>query len=66
MDYFHHILFVLFGTIPIYYYYNLNLIRLITFVGCGLPGAIEYFTLSLVKHNIIASLNPEKSYIICI
>ena len=60
MDYFHHILFVLFGAIPIYYYYNLNLIRLITFVGCGLPGVIEYFTLSLAKHNIITSLNQKK------
>ncbi len=60
MDYFHHIVFVLFGTIPIYYYYNINLIRLASFVGCGLPGVIEYFTLSLVKHNKISSLNQKK------
>ncbi len=59
MDYFHHIVFVLFGTIPIYYYYNINLIRLASFVGCGLPGVIEYFTLSLVKHNKISSLNQK-------
>ena len=59
MDYFHHIVFVLFGTLPIYYYYNINLIRLATFVGCGLPGVIEYFTLSLVKHNKISSLNQK-------
>lgn len=59
MDYFHHIVFVLFGTIPIYYFYNMNLIKLATFVGCGLPGAIEYFTLTLVKHNIITSLNQK-------
>ncbi len=59
MDYFHHIVFVLFGIVPIYYYYNVNLIRLATFVGCGLPGGIEYFTLSLVKHNKITSLNQK-------
>lgn len=59
MDYFHHIVFVLFGTLPIYYYYNVNLIRLATFVGCGLPGVVEYFTLSLVKHNKISSLNQK-------
>ena len=60
MDYFHHLMFVLFGIIPIYYYYNINLIRLATFVGCGVPGTIEYFTLSLVKHNKISSLNQKK------
>ena len=59
MDYFHHIVFVLFGTFPIYYYYNLNILRLATLSGCGLPGAIEYFTLSLVKHEKIKSLTQK-------
>ena len=59
MDYFHHIVFVLFGTLPVYYYYNVNIIRLATFVGCGLPGAIEYCTLSLVKNNKITSLTQK-------
>jgi len=59
MDYFHHIVFVLFGTFPIYYFYDVNLIRLATFTGCGLPGVIEYFTLSLVKHQKIRSLTQK-------
>lgn len=59
MDYFHHVVFVIFGTIPIYYYYNYNVIRLATLSGCGIPGAIEYFTLSLVKHEKIQSLTQK-------
>ena len=59
MDYFHHLVFVLFGTIPIYYYYNFNLIRLATLSGCGMPGVIEYFTLSLVKHEKITPLTQK-------
>tara|TARA_A100001015_G_C14990394_1_gene713616 strand:- start:663 stop:1325 length:663 start_codon:yes stop_codon:yes gene_type:complete len=59
MDYFHHIFFVFFGALPIYYFYNLNVIRLATFSGCGLPGAIEYFTLSLVKNNNLHSIRQK-------
>lgn len=59
MDYFHHSVFVLLGTIPVYYYYNYNLVRLATFTGCGLPGAIEYGLLSLVKHNKMSSLRNK-------
>jgi hypothetical protein len=59
MDYFHHIVFVLFGTLPIYYYYPVNVIRLATFSGCGLPGVIEYFTLSLVKHQKMKFLTQK-------
>ena len=59
MDYIHHIIFVLFGCYPIYIYYNYNIIRLATFSGCGLPGAIEYFTLSLVKNHRIESLTQK-------
>lgn len=60
MDYFHHIVFVGFGCIPIFCFYNTNLIRLATFAGCGLPGAIEYFTLSLVKHKKLNSLTQKR------
>ena len=59
MDYFHHIVFVLFGALPVYYFYNYNTIRLCTFVGCGLPGLIEYTTLSLVKNNKMSSLTQK-------
>lgn len=59
MDYFHHIVFVLFGTLPIYYFYNINLIRFASFTGCGLPGVIEYFTLTLVKHEKMKSLTQK-------
>ncbi len=60
MDYFHHSVFVLFGCIPVYYYYNYNIIRLATFTGCGLPGFIEYSLLTLVKHEKIKSLTQKK------
>ena len=59
MDYFHHIVFVFFGTLPVYYYYDKNLIRLATLTGCGLPGVIEYFTLTLVKHGKIKFLTQK-------
>tara|TARA_Y100000591_G_C21845193_1_gene708287 strand:- start:2486 stop:3136 length:651 start_codon:yes stop_codon:yes gene_type:complete len=59
IDYFHHIVFVLLGCYPIYKYYNYNIIRLATFSGCGLPGVIEYFTLSLVKNNKLYSLTQK-------
>ena len=51
LDYFHHILFIGFGILPSLYFYNSNLIRLAFFPTCGLPGCIEYLTLSLVKHK---------------
>ena len=59
MDYFHHVVFVLFGALPVYYFYNFNIIRLSTFVGCGLPGLIEYTTLSLVKNEKMSSINQK-------
>jgi len=59
MDYFHHIVFVLFGALPVYYFYSYNIIRLSTFVGCGLPGLIEYTTLSLVKNEKMSSLTQK-------
>ena len=60
MDYFHHIIFVGFGTIPIYYLYDKNIIRLTTFVGCGLPGCIEYLTLTFVKNNKLSQINQKR------
>ena len=59
MDYFHHIVFVGGGCVPIFCSYNSNLIRLASFAGCGLPGAFEYFTLALVKHNKMNSLTQK-------
>jgi hypothetical protein len=60
MDYFHHILFIGGGCIPVILLYNINLVKLCSFTCCGLPGAIEYFTLALVKHKKIESLTQKK------
>uniref|UniRef100_A0A6C0AXA6 TLC domain-containing protein n=1 Tax=viral metagenome TaxID=1070528 RepID=A0A6C0AXA6_9ZZZZ len=60
MDYFHHIVFVAFGIIPIYIIYDKNIIRLTTFVGCGLPGCIEYLTLTFVKNNKLSQINQKR------
>ena len=60
MDYFHHILFVGTGVIPAILYYDFNLIKLAWFTACGLPGFIEYFSLSLVKHDKITSLTQKR------
>ena len=51
MDYFHHILFVGCGLLPTLLIKTTNIIRLAWLSTCGLPGCIEYFTLSLVKHD---------------
>ena len=37
-----------------------NLIKICSFTLCGLPGAIEYGTLSLVKHDKIKSITPVR------
>ena len=65
MDYFHHILFVGMGVMPSLILYNTNMIRLAWFPTCGLPGCIEYFTLSLVKHDKLDPLTQKRinSYI---
>jgi hypothetical protein len=60
MDNFHHFIFIGCGGIPLFYYYNSNLTRLTSFAVCGLPGAIEYFTLTLVKHNKMKSLTQKQ------
>ena len=65
MDIFHHILFVGFGVVPAYNFFRNNLIKLISFSTCGLTGCIEYFMLSLVKHEKMSSLQQKyiNSYI---
>ena len=65
MDIFHHILFVGFGLVPTYIFFNNNLIKLVSFSTCGLTGCIEYFMLSLVKHEKMSSLQQKyiNSYI---
>jgi len=60
MDYFHHFVFVLCGALPTYYFYNKNVIRLATLSGCGIPGMIEYFSLVLVKHDVMFVLKQKK------
>lgn len=60
MDYFHHILFIGTGVIPALLLYNINLIKIAWFTSCGLPGFIEYLSLSLVKHNKITSLTQKR------
>ena len=60
MDYFHHILFVGCGLLPTLLIQTCNIIRLAWLSTCGLPGVIEYFTLSLVKHNKMSNIKQKK------
>ena len=53
MDKFHHYLFVFLGAVPMLLYWKGPFMQLTLFFTCGLPGAIDYFTLCLVKHNYI-------------
>lgn len=50
----HHVLFVFMGVLPCIFFWKYNTINLWILSGCGLPGAIEYFTLSLVKNDILS------------
>uniref|UniRef100_A0A6C0AKM5 TLC domain-containing protein n=1 Tax=viral metagenome TaxID=1070528 RepID=A0A6C0AKM5_9ZZZZ len=59
MDKFHHCLFVFFGAIPMLLYWKGPFMQLTMFFTCGLPGAIDYFTLCLVKHNYILKLEQK-------
>jgi len=60
MDYFHHIIFVLFGVVPTILLVNTNQIYL-GYIACsGIPGAIEYSVLSLYKNNKITLYNQKK------
>jgi len=50
----HHVLFVFMGVLPCIFFWNYNIINLWILSGCGLPGAIEYFMLSLVKKDMLS------------
>jgi hypothetical protein len=60
MDYFHHFLFVGGGVLPAIVFYNSNLTRIGWFAASGLPGCIEYFCLSLVKHGKMNHILQKK------
>lgn len=53
-DYFHHILFVGLGVIPIILYTKSNQVYLMYIACCGIPGTIEYMSLSLKRHGCIS------------
>ena len=59
-DYFHHILFVGFGVLPTLLFAKSNFYYF-AYIACGgIPGIIEYGTLSLLKNNIITLNNQKK------
>tara|TARA_B110001452_G_scaffold265070_1_gene269136 strand:- start:887 stop:1657 length:771 start_codon:yes stop_codon:yes gene_type:complete len=60
IDYFHHILFIGFGVVPTLYFVNSNQIYLGYIVCNGIPGIIEYGSLTLVKHNLLSIYNQKK------
>jgi len=66
-EYIHHIIFVLCGVCPSYFFINSNALKLGFFAGCGLPGVIEYITLALVKNNRLKSIDQKKlmTYVYC-
>ena len=49
----HHIIYVLFGVVPSIYYSTCNSNKIGYLACCGIPGIIEYSSLTLVKHNKI-------------
>lgn len=60
MDYFHHILFVLFGIIPTLIYIKTNQIYF-GYIACsGIPGIIEYTLLSLMKNEKISKYKQKQ------
>lgn len=59
-DYFHHILFVFLGVVPVIKYINYNQIYL-GYLSCsGLPGIIEYGTLALYKNNKMTLIRQKQ------
>ena len=58
-DYFHHIVFVVFGILPSIFLINTNQSYMAFIPGCGIPGIIEYFILSLYKNNRISLINQK-------
>ena len=59
IEWWHHIYFVAFGVLPVLFLYNKQIISLFLFAGCGLPGAIEYTLLTMVKNNKLTSLQQK-------
>ena len=59
IEWWHHLCFVAFGALPVLFLYNNQIISLFLFTGCGLPGAIEYTLLTMVKNNTITSLQQK-------
>jgi hypothetical protein len=58
-DYFHHILFVAFGVLPTIIFIKTNQCYLAYIPCSGIPGTIEYFILSLYKHNKISLVTQK-------
>jgi hypothetical protein len=56
----HHVLFVAFGTLPVFIYWDNIVVTIFLFAGCGLPGAIEYTMLSLVRNKYLDSLKQKE------
>ena len=59
-DYFHHIIFAFFGIIPGMLFINSNQLYFQMISGGGIPGMIEYGSLTLVKHNIINKITQKR------
>tara|TARA_Y100000992_G_C21272951_1_gene497985 strand:- start:1928 stop:2608 length:681 start_codon:yes stop_codon:yes gene_type:complete len=60
IDYFHHVLFVIFGIIPSIRFIRTNQIFL-GYIACsGIPGVFEYSLLFLFKHNMITMYSLKK------
>ncbi len=60
MDVFHHFFFIGLAVIPSFLFIKSNIMKQANLIGCGIPGFIEYTTLSLVKHNKISSFSQKK------
>ena len=60
IDYFHHIVFVGLGVIPTILFLKTNQCFLAYITGMGIPGFIEYTSLTLYKNNYINLLTQKK------
>lgn len=59
-DFFHHILFVLFGVLPNILFIKSNQKNLGYIVCSGVPGVIEYSLMFLFKHDLITAKTCKK------
>ena len=60
MDYFHHIIFVLFGILPTILWVKTNQIYF-GYIACsGIPGIIEYTLLALMKNEKISQYKQKQ------